>query len=54
MAERMDIIAKDREWQQFKLSRSKSQSFTAKHKHTFSNGDSYLARSKSARAEKMF
>lgn len=53
MADRMEIIARDREWQQFKLSRSKSECYNGKYKHTYRN-DSHLARSKSAHIENIF
>lgn len=52
MVERMDIIAKDREWQQFKMNRSKSSDNNKN--HMFVNGNSHLARSQSARFEKKF
>ena len=52
MVERMDLIAKDREWQQFKMNRSKSSDNNKN--HMFVNGNSHLARSQSARFEKKF
>lgn len=53
MDERMDIISKDREWQKFKLNRSKSSTDSSRGQK-FVNGNAQLARSQSGRFEKQF